>query len=114
MKIQLNQTNIVEGIKMYIQSQGINLDGRDIQVVFTAGRSRSGMTADVDIEDNSAIGYTAPQESVAEAPVHTERLQEAVVEQEEETADEGTATLSEPQEETLDATSTTTGNSLFS
>lgn len=56
MKIQLSQTNIVEGIKMYLQSQGIKLQGRDIQVLFTAGRKQSGLIADVDIEDNSDIG----------------------------------------------------------
>ena len=56
MKIQLTQTNIVEGIKMYLQSQGIKMQGRDIQVLFTAGRKQSGLIADVDIEDNSDIG----------------------------------------------------------
>ena len=56
MKIQLSQTNIVEGIKMYLQSQGIKMQGRDIQVLFTAGRKQSGLIADVDIEDNSDIG----------------------------------------------------------
>ena len=56
MKIQLSQTNIVEGIKMYLQSQGIKLQGRDIQVLFTAGRKQSGLIADVDVEDNSDIG----------------------------------------------------------
>lgn len=56
MKIQLTQTNIVAGIKMYLQSQGIKLQGRDIQVLFTAGRKQSGLIADVDIEDNSDIG----------------------------------------------------------
>lgn len=55
MKIQLSQTNIVEGIKMYLQSQGIKMQGRDIQVLFTAGRKQSGLIADVDIEDNSDI-----------------------------------------------------------
>ena len=55
MKIQLTQTNIVAGIKMYLQSQGIKLQGRDIQVLFTAGRKQSGLIADVDIEDNSDI-----------------------------------------------------------
>ena len=56
MKIQLSQSNIIEGIKMYLQSQGIKLHGRDLQVLFTAGRKQSGLTADVDIEDNSEIG----------------------------------------------------------
>ena len=55
MKIQLTQANIVEGIKMYLQSQGIKMQGRDIQVLFTAGRKQSGLIADVDIEDNSDI-----------------------------------------------------------
>lgn len=56
MKIQLTQANIVEGIKMYLQSQGIKLQGRDIQVLFTAGRKQSGLIADVDIEDKLDIG----------------------------------------------------------
>ena len=56
MKIQLTQTNIVEGIRMYLESRGIKLQGRDLQVLFTAGRKQSGLIADVDIEDNSEIG----------------------------------------------------------
>lgn len=101
MKIQLSQTNIVEGIKMYLQSQGIKMQGRDIQVLFTAGRKQSGLIADVDIEDNSDIGTpitdapfngneiipypvdTKPQSLMEDYPVQSEPAIEEVIKEEE-------------------------------
>ena len=112
MKIQLSQTNIVEGIKMYLQSQGIKMQGRDIQVLFTAGRKQSGLIADVDIEDNSDIGApiadvlyrgdvtttypedTKPQSWQEDYPVETTPAVEEVIKEEEvETAQTEKASL---------------------
>lgn len=55
MQIQLKQTEIIKAIKLYIQQQGINLDGKDVSMTFTAGRKEAGMSADVVIEDNTDI-----------------------------------------------------------
>lgn len=112
MKIQLSQTNIVEGIKMYLQSQGIKMQGRDIQVLFTAGRKQSGLIADVDIEDNSDIGSpitdvpykgdesipypedTKPQSWQVDYPAETTPAVEEVIKEEEvETAQTEKASL---------------------
>lgn len=112
MKIQLSQANIVEGIKMYLQSQGIKMQGRDIQVLFTAGRKQSGLIADVDIEDNSDIGSpitdvpykgddfipypedTKPQSLEKAYPVQAEPADEEVIKEEEvETAQTEKASL---------------------
>lgn len=49
MLIKLRQSEIEEGVKMYIASQGINLDGKDVEITFTASRGNDGITSDVDI-----------------------------------------------------------------
>lgn len=51
MQIILKQRNIEAALKQYIASQGINLDGKKVEVEFTAGRKESGITAEIDIED---------------------------------------------------------------
>lgn len=49
MQITLKQPEIEAALKLYIQSQGISLTDRDVDIKFTAGRKGAGMTADVDI-----------------------------------------------------------------
>ena len=59
MQIQLKQTEIIQALKLYITTQGINLNGKSVEVSFTAGRKDSGLTADVQIEDvagNAVVG----------------------------------------------------------
>ena len=52
MQIQLKQAEITEALKQYIAKQGINLTGKEVTIDFTAGhRSKSGLTADISIED---------------------------------------------------------------
>jgi len=51
MQIQLKQAEIVSALKQYITSQGINLQGKTVDISFTAGRGTSGLTADLIIED---------------------------------------------------------------
>jgi hypothetical protein len=51
MQIQLKQTEIIQALKLYISSQGINLGGKTVSVGFTAGRKDSGLSADIDITE---------------------------------------------------------------
>lgn len=50
MNIQLNQTEIVQAIRLYISHQGISLHGQELDVTFTAGRKEGGLTAALSIE----------------------------------------------------------------
>lgn len=50
MKIEFNQNEIISGLRMYIESQGISLAGKDVSVDFTAGRGATGLSAEVNIE----------------------------------------------------------------
>ena len=52
MQIQLKQSEIINALKLYISNQGINLNGKTVEVAFTAGRKSSGLTADVCINDS--------------------------------------------------------------
>lgn len=58
MQIQLKQSEIIQALKLYISTQGINLNGKTVEVAFTAGRKETGLSADVQIEDMTAA--TAP------------------------------------------------------
>jgi len=62
MQISLKQSEIIAAIRGYIQDQGINLEGKTVDVAFTAGRKGAGLSADVDI-------YTATFVAVVTEPV---------------------------------------------
>jgi hypothetical protein len=60
MQISLKQREIENAIRAYISAQGINLTGKDVTIDFTAGRSQSGLTADINIEE-AGVGAQSPQ-----------------------------------------------------
>ena len=51
MQIQLKQSEIVEALKQYIVTKGISLAGKTVEVGFTAGRTPTGLTTEITIED---------------------------------------------------------------
>ena len=70
MKIAFKQVEIVAGLKLYIQSQGISLVGKTVEVDFTAGRKEAGLTAEVEIlsediaAELAALGATTYSEGI--------------------------------------------------
>lgn len=71
MQIQLKQTEIIAALKQYIIGQGISLNGKSVDISFTAGRKEAGITADISIEDAGAIpGFEDVQDEAAK-PVLT-------------------------------------------
>ena len=52
MQVNLKQSEIERALKMYIASQGISLQGRDVEISFTAGRRGSGVSADMQISED--------------------------------------------------------------
>lgn len=48
MRVHLNESEIFEAIRQYIEVTGISLGGKDIEIHFTAGR-KSGPRAQVEI-----------------------------------------------------------------
>lgn len=53
MQILLKQTEIETAIKDYVTKQGIKLQGRSVEIVFTSGRKENGVTADMCISDDA-------------------------------------------------------------
>ena len=51
MLIQLKQSEITAALRDYIVAQGINLNGKMVEISFTAGRKESGIYADISIEN---------------------------------------------------------------
>ena len=51
MRITLEHTEIESALVAYIGSQGINIEGKDIDVSMTAGRGNNGYTASISISD---------------------------------------------------------------
>lgn len=64
MQIQIKEVEIIAAIKEYLVRKGLNLHGKSLNVVFTARRNNSGLTADVEINDAGIPGFSdgsAPQ-----------------------------------------------------
>lgn len=88
MQISLKQSEIIAAIRGYIQDQGINLEGKTVDVAFTAGRKGAGLSADVDIYTASTVVVVAEtadaitevsesvsaEETTAEVEVATEEV----------------------------------------
>lgn len=51
MQVQLKQSEIEAALKGYIAQQGINLTNKSITCTFTAGRKDSGISVELEIED---------------------------------------------------------------
>jgi hypothetical protein len=64
MQIQLKQTEIITALKQYISSQGIDLTGKDVVVTFTAGRKESGISAEMDIEENALPDFAEADDNI--------------------------------------------------
>jgi len=68
MQIQLKQTEIIAALKQFITSQGIDLWGKEVTVTFTAGRKESGISAEIDIEENALPDFAGADDDEAPAP----------------------------------------------
>lgn len=64
MQIQFKQVEITAAIKQYITKQGIDLVGKTVDIVFTAGRKKAGLSADISIEDLAIPGTDNADEEV--------------------------------------------------
>lgn len=51
MKIQFGQTDITAALRAHIANQGINLDGKTVDIKFTMKKGNAGVMADVSIEN---------------------------------------------------------------
>lgn len=51
MQINLKQPAIIAALKQYVQAQGINLSSKTVDITFTAGRGTTGLSAEINIED---------------------------------------------------------------
>lgn len=62
MQINLKQTEIIAALKQYIAGQGISLQGKSVDMVFTAGRKEAGISVEISIEDVSLPDFGLPEE----------------------------------------------------
>ena len=63
MQINLKQTEIIAALKQYIADQGISLQGKSVEMFFTAGRKEAGISVEISIEDISLPDFGLPEES---------------------------------------------------
>ncbi|MCM2973804.1 hypothetical protein [Larsenimonas suaedae] len=117
MQIQLNQEELEQAVRLFVESQGISLADCDVDVSFTAGRGAQGTTASIDICKKRAqqpkpakptlVANTAKvEEPVTEAPAPAQKVEAAPVEEAaEETVEEA------PEEPASTEPDITAGNS---
>lgn len=63
MKIHLNESEIIKGISLYVENLGISLQGKALEVFFTAGRKNKGLSADLTITQNTFVLNDEPDQS---------------------------------------------------
>lgn len=72
MQIIIKQIEIEVAVKNYIAGLGINLNGKDVEVSFTAGRGEVGLSASLDIVEAGSsampVPTLTPVKNVQEAP----------------------------------------------
>ena len=68
MQINLKQTEIIAALKQYIAGQGISLQGKSVDMAFTAGRKEAGISVEISIEDISLPDFGLPEESPTAKP----------------------------------------------
>jgi len=62
MQSNLKQTEIIAALKRYIAGQGISLQGKSVDMAFTAGRKEAGISVEISIEDISLPDFGLPEE----------------------------------------------------
>ena len=96
MQIQFKQAEITAALKQYIAAQGINTNGKTVDIAFSATRGAAGIVADVTIEeaeipgfsDASGDGTVKPALAVVHSAAATEAKAEPTGEAQAETAAE--------------------------
>ena len=68
MQINLKQTEIITALKQYIAGQGISLQGKSVEMAFTAGRKEAGISVEISIEDVSLPDFGLPEEGYTPKP----------------------------------------------
>lgn len=58
MQIQLKQSEIITAIKQYVANQGISLNGKSVEIAFSATRGAAGLIADVSIDEVEIPGFS--------------------------------------------------------
>ena len=69
MQVQLKQTEIIAALKQYISGQGISLQGKTVDMTFTAGRKEAGISVEISIDDAGIPDFfKGESEDTAQAP----------------------------------------------
>lgn len=69
MQVTLKETEIVAALKAHLGSSGVGVNGKDVQVKFTAGRKGDGLIAKISIDEpNELPGYGAADVPVKPHP----------------------------------------------
>lgn len=72
MQVQLKQAEIIAALKQYISGQGISLQGKQVEMAFTAGRKESGISVEISIDDVDIPDFfKGESEDTAQAPAPT-------------------------------------------
>ena len=71
MQVHLKQSEIVTALKQYISGEGISLQGKTVDMTFTAGRKESGISVEISIEDASIPDFFKDTQEDAQAPAPT-------------------------------------------
>ena len=72
MQVQLKQAEIIAALKQYISGQGISLKGKQVDMVFTAGRKESGISVEISIDDAGIPDFfKGESEDPVQAPTAT-------------------------------------------
>lgn len=74
MRITLNQSEIEQALRQFVSSQGIDIQGKQVEVSLTAGRGINGFSAELTIQSKDCVAdgdeiYCEPEGVEPEAPM---------------------------------------------
>ena len=67
MQIQIKENELLQAIKLYLASMGLNVAGKKVDAVFSMTRKPAGITADVQITEVFIPGFSDTAAEAAEA-----------------------------------------------
>lgn len=67
MKIELSEVEVSEAVKAWVEDQGVTVEGKHVDITYTAGRGDKGMTAEVNIQAEAPKKQTRKRKPVVSA-----------------------------------------------
>ena len=78
MKIELNDSEIKAAVAVYVATQGVNTEGKEVNVTLRAGRGENGYSAEIEVAASDVTTNTPVAESALDDQKSDVKLDEGL------------------------------------